>query len=70
MGGYPAIGIDELKAIFKPYDAALMEPHAGARAVNSVKKDPEGCIEPIEVDAIGPGSWASCSPLPVKAKAK
>jgi putative SOS response-associated peptidase YedK len=38
----PTTGIDDLKAMLKPYDSALME----AYAVNSVKNDTEECIEP------------------------
>jgi putative SOS response-associated peptidase YedK len=39
--------IDDLKAMLKPYDPALMEAYAVNRAVNSVKNDTEECIEPV-----------------------
>ena len=38
--------IDDLKAMLKPYDPALMEAYAVNRAVNSVKNDTDECIEP------------------------
>ena len=38
---------DDLKAMLKPYDPALMEAYAVNRAVNSVKNDTEECIEPV-----------------------
>jgi putative SOS response-associated peptidase YedK len=38
----PTTSVDDLKAMLKPYDPALME----AYAVNSVKNDTEECIEP------------------------
>ena len=39
----PTTGIDDLKAMLKPYDPALMEAYAVNRAVNSVfMKDPKG----------------------------
>jgi putative SOS response-associated peptidase YedK len=34
----PNIGVDDLKAMLKPYDQALMEAYAVNRAVNSVTK--------------------------------
>ena len=40
--------IDDLKALLKPYDPALMEAYAVNRAVNSVKNDTEECIEPVQ----------------------
>jgi putative SOS response-associated peptidase YedK len=39
-------GVDELRAMLKPYDPALMEAYSVNRAVNSVKNDTEQCIEP------------------------
>ena len=42
----PTISIDDLKAMLKPYDPALMEAYAVNSAVNSVKNDTEECIEP------------------------
>ena len=46
-GSAPTTGIDDLKAMLKPYDPALMEAYAVNRAVNSVKNDTEECIEPV-----------------------
>ena len=43
----PTTGIDDLKAMLKPYDPALMEAYAVNRGVNSVKNDTEECIEPV-----------------------
>jgi putative SOS response-associated peptidase YedK len=43
----PATDVHELKAMLKPYDAALMEAYAVSRVVNSVKNDTEECIEPL-----------------------
>ena len=43
----PTTSIDDLKAMLKPYDPALMEAYAVNRAVNSVKNDTEECIEPV-----------------------
>ena len=43
----PTTSIDDLKAMLKPYDPALMGAYAVSRAVNSVKNDREECIEPI-----------------------
>lgn len=37
---------DELRAMLRPYDVDLMEAYAVSRAVNSVKNDTVGCIEP------------------------
>jgi putative SOS response-associated peptidase YedK len=39
--------VDDLKALFRPYDAALMEAYAVSRAVNDVKNDTRECILPI-----------------------
>jgi putative SOS response-associated peptidase YedK len=39
--------VDDLKAMLKPYDPALMEAYAVNRAVNSVKNDTKECIEPV-----------------------
>jgi putative SOS response-associated peptidase YedK len=44
----PTASIDDLKAMLKPYDPALMEAYAVNRAVNSVKNDTEACIEPAD----------------------
>jgi putative SOS response-associated peptidase YedK len=43
----PTSSIEDLKAMLKPYDPALMEAYAVNRAVNSVKNDTEECIEPV-----------------------
>ena len=43
----PAMELDHLKALLKPYDPALMEAYAVSRVVNSVKNDSEQCIEPL-----------------------
>jgi putative SOS response-associated peptidase YedK len=46
----PAMEIDDLKALLKPYDPSLMEAYAVSRLVNSVKNDTEECIEPVALD--------------------
>jgi putative SOS response-associated peptidase YedK len=38
---------DDLKAMLRPYDPALMEAYAVNRVGNSVKNDTEQCIEPV-----------------------
>jgi putative SOS response-associated peptidase YedK len=43
----PTTSVDDLKAMLKRYDPALMEAYAVNRAVNSVKNDTEACIEPV-----------------------
>ncbi len=43
----PTTGVEDLKALLKPYDPALMEAYAVNRAVNSFKNDTEECIEPV-----------------------
>ncbi|MGA8691819.1 MAG: SOS response-associated peptidase family protein [Methyloceanibacter sp.] len=43
-----ATGIDDLKAMLKPYDPTLMEAYAVSRVVNSAKNDTEECIEPVK----------------------
>ncbi len=43
----PTTDIDDLKAMLKPYEPALMEAYAVNPAVNSVKNDTEECIEPL-----------------------
>jgi putative SOS response-associated peptidase YedK len=40
-------GLDEVRAMLRPYDADLMEAYAVSRAVNSVKNDTEECIQPV-----------------------
>ena len=48
----PTTSIDDLKAMLKPYDPALMVAYAVSRAVNSVKNDTEECIEPVAVASL------------------
>ena len=43
----PQAQTDELLALLRPYDPALMEAYAVNRAANNVKNDNEQCIEPI-----------------------
>ena len=45
----PGSSAAELKTLLKPYNSALMEAYAVSRMVNSVKKDTEQCIEPVEI---------------------
>ena len=45
-----ATSVEDLKALLKPYDPALMEAYAVNRAVNSVKNDTEECIDPVASD--------------------
>jgi putative SOS response-associated peptidase YedK len=40
-----ATGVEDLKAMLKPYDPTLMQAYLVSRAVNSVKNDTEECIE-------------------------
>jgi putative SOS response-associated peptidase YedK len=47
----PDTAADELRAMLRPYDAALMDAYAVSRAVNSVKNDTEECIKPIDDEA-------------------
>ena len=44
----PAMSVDELRAMLKPYDANLMNAYEVSRAVNSVKNDTPECVEPQE----------------------
>ena len=44
----PATKPDELLAMLRPYDPALMEAYAVSRAVNNVKTDTEECIQPMQ----------------------
>jgi putative SOS response-associated peptidase YedK len=44
----PTVEVEELRAMLRPYDPALMEAYVVSRAVNSVKNDTEECIQPIE----------------------
>jgi putative SOS response-associated peptidase YedK len=43
----PATSTEDLMAMLKPYDPALMEAYAVSRAVNSVKNDTKECVLPI-----------------------
>jgi putative SOS response-associated peptidase YedK len=43
----PAMTIDDLRAMLKPYDADLMHAYEVSRAVNSVKSDTPECVEPL-----------------------
>ena len=45
----PAMSVEELESMLRPYDPALMEAYAVSRIVNSVKNDTEECIEPLKV---------------------
>ncbi len=42
----PGESIEALRALLRPYDAALMKAYEVSRIVNSVKNDVEECIEP------------------------
>jgi putative SOS response-associated peptidase YedK len=44
-----ATGVEDLKAMLKPYDPTLMQAYAVSRAVNSVKNDTEECIEAVKL---------------------
>lgn len=43
----PAMRLDDLRAMLKPYDPALMKAYEVSRAVNSVKNDTPECVEPL-----------------------
>jgi putative SOS response-associated peptidase YedK len=43
----PAMSVDDLRALLKPYDPALMKAFEVSRAVNSVKNDTPECVEPL-----------------------
>jgi putative SOS response-associated peptidase YedK len=43
----PAMTIDDLRAMLKPYDPALMKSFEVSRAVNSLKNDTPECTEPL-----------------------
>jgi putative SOS response-associated peptidase YedK len=43
----PAMTIEELPAMLKPYDAGLMHGYEVSRAVNSVKNHTPACVEPL-----------------------
>jgi putative SOS response-associated peptidase YedK len=42
----PAMSVDALRAMLKPYDADLMKAYEVSRAVKSVKNDTPECVEP------------------------
>lgn len=42
-----ATGIDDLRALLRPFDPALMKAYEVSRVVNSVKNDVEECIAPL-----------------------
>jgi putative SOS response-associated peptidase YedK len=44
----PDASVDELRALLKPYDPALMKAYEVSRVVNSVKNDVPECVEPLE----------------------
>ena len=44
----PATKPDELLAMLRPYDPALMDAYAVSRAVNNVKNDTEECMQPMQ----------------------
>jgi putative SOS response-associated peptidase YedK len=46
----PTTSIDDLQAMLKPYDPALMEAYAVNRAVNSVKNDTEDASSQRRID--------------------
>jgi putative SOS response-associated peptidase YedK len=41
------MGVDDLRAMLKPYDADLKKAYEVSRVVNSVKNDTPECVEPI-----------------------
>jgi putative SOS response-associated peptidase YedK len=43
----PAMSIEDLRAMLKPYDPDLMKAYEVSRVVNSVKNDTPECIEPL-----------------------
>ena len=43
----PAMTVEDLRALLKPYDPNLMKAYEVSRAVNSVKNDTPECIEPV-----------------------
>ena len=45
--GDPEMTIDDLRAMLRPYDPALMTEYEVSRAVNSVKNDTSECVEPL-----------------------
>jgi putative SOS response-associated peptidase YedK len=42
----PAMSVDDLRAMLKPYDADLMKAYEVSRAVDGVKNDTPECVEP------------------------
>ena len=45
----PNASVEELRGLFRPFPAEMMQAVAVSRAVNSVKNDDERCIEPVDV---------------------
>ena len=43
----PAMSVEKLRAMLKPYDPDLMKAYEVSRVVNSVKNDTPECVEPI-----------------------
>ena len=43
----PAMTIDELRKLLRPYEPKLMKAYEVSRAVNSVKNDTPECVEPL-----------------------
>lgn len=43
----PAMTVDELRALLRPYDPDLMKAYEVSRVVNSVKNDTPECVEPL-----------------------
>jgi putative SOS response-associated peptidase YedK len=43
----PAMGVEQLRAMLKPYHPNLMTAYEVSRAVNRVKNDTLECVEPL-----------------------
>jgi putative SOS response-associated peptidase YedK len=43
----PAMSVDDLRKLLKPYDPELMKAYEVSRAVNSVKNDVPECVRPL-----------------------
>jgi len=44
----PAMSVDDLRVMLKPYDPDLMKAYEVSRVVNSVKNDTPECVAPLE----------------------
>ena len=44
----PAMSVDDLRAMLKPYDPDLMKAYEVSRVVNRVKNDTPDCVQPLE----------------------